>query len=72
MEEDKEMHDFKGHAALDKAFEETTEEYHQHSLEKPNFDSFRLQFEGPHSQVADKIPTTSEETLAESGQTKYS
>lgn len=44
------------HAALDKVFEEKEEEYHQHSLMKPRFEDFKLQFEGLHSQVADQIP----------------
>ena len=47
------MQEDKSHAALDKAFHETEDEYHVHSLAKPSFDAFRLQFEGPHSQVAD-------------------
>lgn len=51
----------KSHAALDKAFEESEEKYHVHSLEKPSFEAFKLQFEGLHSQVADKIPKAAAE-----------
>ena len=50
------MHESKQHAALDHAFAESGEEYHMHSMMKPRFEDFKLQFEGLHSQVADSMP----------------
>jgi len=48
MAEDREMQESLKHAALDKAFEQSAEEYHSHSLAKPDFEAFRLKFEGTH------------------------
>ena len=62
--EDKELQESKKHAKLDEAFHEAASEYHAHTFEKPTFDLFRLQFDGPHSQVADQIP--SEDMMASS------
>lgn len=53
LSEDREMAITPEHASLDKVFEEKEEEYHMHSLMKPRFEDFKLQFEGLHDQVAD-------------------
>lgn len=50
------------HASLDKTFEKNREEYHQHALMKPKFEDFRLQFVGPHDQIADAIPSKAAST----------
>lgn len=55
--DDKEMADSPAHSSLEKAFDESNEEYHQHTLMKPRFEDFKLQFEGLHAQVADQIST---------------
>jgi hypothetical protein len=51
------MHDHPQHEKLEQAFEKSQEEYHDHILMKPRFEDFRLQFQTPSKQVADKIPS---------------
>ena len=54
--DDREMTESKRHAALEKAFRRSEDEYHQHTLIKPSFKDFKLQFQTPKQQVPDQIP----------------
>lgn len=56
------MVDHPKHAALEDAFKKSEEEYRQKILMKPRFEDFKIQFRGPTSSIAEKIPESTLES----------